>query len=100
MRNEQSELDEIRNPSFELSQAKSSTASSWPLSSPSFSFVVVLNTFIDESSEATYTKDPDLSKIAQLAEFSPESNWADSLTILMSQIFVMPSQSADTILSP
>lgn len=53
MRNEQSELEEIKNPSFELSQHRSRTASSWPLSSPSFSRDVMLNTLIELSSEAT-----------------------------------------------
>jgi len=59
-----------------------------------------LNTLIELSSDATYTNDPDLSKMAQLAEVRPESNYEICLTILMSQIFVIPSQSADTILSP
>lgn len=53
-----------------------------------------------ESSLATYTNVPDLSNSAQLAEFSPESNYIASFTIRMSQIFVMPSQSDETILSP
>jgi hypothetical protein len=43
---------------------------------------------------------PDLSKSAQLAEFSPESNDIASFTIRMSQTFVIPSQSDETILSP
>ena len=60
----------------------------------------MLNTFIVESSDATNTDWHALSKIAQLAEVSPLSNCISSLTIRTSQIFVIPSQSADTILSP
>jgi hypothetical protein len=41
-----------------------------------------------------------LSKMAQFAEVSPLSNDFSSLTIRTSQIFVIPSQSAETILSP
>ena len=41
-----------------------------------------------------------LSKIAEFADVRPLSNCISSLTIRTSHTFVMPSQSAETILSP
>ena len=60
----------------------------------------MLKTLIEASSEATYTEAPALSKMAQFAEVKPLSKLFSSFTIRMSQIFVIPSQSAETTLSP
>jgi len=53
MRKEQSALAETRMPSRWESKVRSRTESSWPLSSPSFSPVIVLKILIVPSSEAT-----------------------------------------------
>lgn len=100
IRKEQSALADTRNPSLLLSNVKSNTESSCPLSSVTFSPDSRLNTLIVASSLATYTYEQLLSKMAQLAAVSPESSYLSSLAILKSQIFVIPSQSAETSLSP